>query len=95
VLSRHRALIEGKPVVVLELNEHNRNDDRFVVAVELLVNEPRFAALKPLVSTVDVSRVLTSADYYLLDDHMRPSGHAKVAKAIADELKRRGAIPAR
>ena len=93
VLLRHLPLLEGKAVVVLEINEHNRNDPKFVTAVNLLLSEPRFAALKPLVSTVDVSATLTDADYYLLDDHMRPSGHAKVASVIEAELKRRGVAP--
>lgn len=93
VLLRHLPLLEGKAVVVLELNEHNRNDAKFVTGLGLLLSEPRFAALKPLVTTVDASTVLTDADYYLLDDHMRPSGHAKVAKLIEAELKRRGVAP--
>ena len=93
VLLRHLPLLEGKAVIVLELNEHNRNDAKFVTGLGLLLSEPRFAALKPLVSTVDVSTVLSDADYYLLDDHMRPSGHAKVATLVEAELKRRGLAP--
>jgi hypothetical protein len=76
----------------LELNEHNRNDDRFTGAVGRLLDDPRYAALKPIVGVVDVSRLLAAADYYLLDDHMRPSGHARVAKAVEDELKKRGVV---
>jgi len=95
VLLRHEKLLAGKAVLVLELNEYNRNDDRFVQAVDLLVNEPRFAALKPLVSTIDIAPLLTDADYYLLDDHMRPSGHAKVAQAVEAALRKRGVVPAR
>ena len=75
---------------MLELNEHNRNDDRFVAAVGRLLDDPRYGALKSLVSTLDVSTALTPADYYLLDDHMRPSGHDKVAKLVEGELRRRG-----
>lgn len=92
VLLRHLPLLQDKAVVVLELNEHNRNDTKFITALNLLLNEPRFAALKPLVSVVDASTVLTAQDYYLLDDHMRPSGHAKVATLIEGELKRRGVV---
>ncbi|MCC7048144.1 MAG: hypothetical protein IT562_15635 [Alphaproteobacteria bacterium] len=90
VLSRHQTLLTGKVVVVLELNEHNRNDSRFTAAVARLLDEPRYAALKPVVSTVDVAKALAASDYYLLDDHMRPVGHAKVAKLVEAELKRRG-----
>ncbi len=90
VLLHYRALVAGTPIVVLELNEHNRNDRRFVDAAGLLLHEPRYAALKPLVSLIDVTPLLTQADFYVLDDHMRASGHAKVAKAVAAELRRRG-----
>ncbi|MCK6451602.1 MAG: hypothetical protein L6R19_12215 [Alphaproteobacteria bacterium] len=90
VLLHYRELVAGTPIVVLELNEHNRNDRRFVDAAALLLHEPRYAALKPLLSLVDVAPLLAPADYYVLDDHMRPSGHAKVARAIAAELRRRG-----
>lgn len=95
VLSRHQTLLAGKVVVVLELNEHNRNDSRFIAAVARLLDEPRYAALKPIVSTIDVAKALAASDYYLLDDHMRPVGHAKVAKLVEAELKRRGVGAAR
>jgi hypothetical protein len=93
VLLHFSAVIAGRPVVVIELNEHNRNDRRFVDEVNKLLEQPRYEALAKLVTTVDVSPLLTAADYYLLDDHMRPSGHAKVAKAIEVELRRRGVVP--
>lgn len=92
VLARHPALIEGRAVVVLELRGHARNDDRFTRAVTGLLAEPRFAGLRPWVTAIDVSASLTAADYYVLDDHMRPAGHAKVAALIAAELRRRGAV---
>ena len=92
VLLRHADLVEGRPVVLVELNDRNYNDDRFLRAVTALLDQPRYAALKPWISMVDVSKVLTDADYYVLDDHMRPSGHAKVAHLIEAELKRRGVL---
>ena len=95
VLLKHQALVQGKVVVLLELNDYNRNDDRFTGAVARLLDEPRFAPLKPIVTVVDVSKVLTTADYYVLDDHMRPSGHSRVAKAVEHELTRRGVVAAR
>ena len=90
VLLRHPSLIEGKVVVVLELNPYNRNDGRFTGAVAKLLDDPRYAVLRPIVSVVDVSRLLSDSDYYVLDGHMRPAGHAKVAMALEDELRRRG-----
>jgi hypothetical protein len=90
VLRRHLGLIEGRVVVVLELSERNRNGDRFPRAVTSLLADPRFAGLRPWVSAIDVSKTLTADDFYVLDDHMRPPGHAKVAAVIEAELRRRG-----
>lgn len=92
VLLHFSTVIAGRPVVVLELNEFNRNDRRFVDEVNKRLAEPRYAALRDVVSTVDVAPLLTAADYYVIDDHMRPSGHAKVAKALEAELRRRGVL---
>ncbi len=92
VLLRYNKLIEGKTVVVIELNENNQNDDRFTQSLTALLDQPRYAGLKRWVAPVDVSKALTAADYYVLDDHMTPTGHAKVAQVVERELERRGAL---
>ena len=35
---------------------------------------------------LDLAGWLDADDYYILDDHLRPSGHQKLAKAVADEI---------
>jgi len=92
VLLRHRASVEGKAIVVIELNEFNRGEGKFAKALAERLRDPRYADLARWVSVVDVHPLLTAADFYVLDEHMRPSGHAKVAKAIEAELRRRGAL---
>jgi hypothetical protein len=92
VLLRHRKLIEGKTVLVIELNSYNRNDGAFLAALADLLNKPAYATLKDSVVPLDLSKALTSADYYVLDDHMTRIGHAKVARLIAAELTRRAAF---
>jgi hypothetical protein len=88
VLLRHRATLEGKTVVVLEISSYGRMDGRFVAAVRHLLSEPRYSPLAEWVRTLDVASALGPGDYYLLDDHMRASGHEKVAQLLAAELKR-------
>jgi hypothetical protein len=92
VLLRHRKLIEGKTVLVIELNSYNRNDGAFLAALADLLNKPAYATLKPSVVPLDLSKALTSTDYYVLDDHMTRIGHAKVARLVAAELTRRAAF---
>jgi hypothetical protein len=57
-----------------------------------LLAQPRHAALARWVTAIDVSRALGPADYYVLDGHMRASGHEKVARLVAAELERRKAL---
>jgi hypothetical protein len=92
VLLRHRAGIEGRTVVVIEINAYNRNDGRFVSALRGLLAQPRYAPLARWVTAIDVSRALGPADYYVLDGHMRAAGHEKVARLVAAELERRKAL---
>lgn len=89
VLLDHRRLVLGKKVVVLELNGYRRDDGRFIAALRQLLEQPRYAELAPWVTTVDPSERLESNDYFVLDGHMRPQGHAKVARLLAEELGRR------
>ncbi len=92
VLLRHRASVEGRAVVVLEINAYNRNDGRFVDALRGLLAEPRYAALARWVTAIDVSHALGPDDYYVLDGHMKAAGHEKVARLVAAELERRWAL---
>jgi hypothetical protein len=89
VLLRHHATIEGRTVVVIEINSYDHNDGRFVETLRGLLAQPRYAALAPWVTAVDVSPTLGPGDYYLLDDHMKATGHEKVAGLLAAEVARR------
>lgn len=88
VLLRHRELIEGKKIVVLELNGYKRDDGKFIAALGRLLEERRYTELAQRVTAVDPSLRLEPGDYFVLDGHMRPRGHAKVARLLAEELSR-------
>ena len=90
VLLRHEKTLKGRAVVVTEINEPHDMEPGFIIAARELLKESRYAGLSPVVSFVDLAPVLTANDYYMLDDHMRPTGHAKAALAIGAELKRMG-----
>lgn len=38
------------------------------------------------VAVVDSAGLLSAQDHFILDDHLRPSGHAKIAAAIAERI---------
>ena len=89
VLLRHRASLEGKTVVVTEIGAYDQNDGRFVGALRRSLAEPRYAVLARWLTAIDLSERARAGDYYVLDGHMRPSGHEKVARLLAAELERR------
>ena len=89
VLLRNQKLIQGKTVLVIESTGKDRNDGKFIAALTDGLKRPRYAALTHSVVTHDLSKLLTSADYYVLADHLNRTGQAKVARAIAAELSRR------
>ena len=78
-----------KTVVVLEIGAYDQNDRRFIDALRRALAEPRHAALARWLTAIDVSHALEPGDYYVLDGHMKPSGHDKVARLLAAELDRR------
>jgi hypothetical protein len=90
VLRHHRSLLVGRVVVVMEINSFGRNDSQFTDAARDWGRTVDDRELADAVSFVDVSRVLTHRDYYALDDHLRPTGHDRVAALVAAELARRG-----
>jgi hypothetical protein len=73
--------------IVTEINDYNDMDSGFLPAVDSLLQKPEFGRLRGRVTTVSVSDLLTRDDYYVIDSHLRPSGHAKIATRIAGYIK--------
>lgn len=74
-------LLEGRKVVVLEINGHNLYDNMFIDEAKR-----ELADLPIDVQFIDVREFLTDDDYFLLDNHMTAAGHRKVAEAILGTL---------
>jgi hypothetical protein len=58
----------------------------FTRALEARLELPENAERAKKLRVLDVTKLLEPSDYFLLDDHLRPSGHAKIAKALAELL---------
>ena len=85
VLSQYLPWLAGKTVVVLESNGWGRNRKAFkTVFAQHLQALPQVNWL-----VLDSSAVLTSADYFRLDDHLNASGHQRLALALAPLLRKR------
>jgi hypothetical protein len=80
------------PVLVLSLNPDGRGAGAFERQLAQRLGEPGSPAVARRVHVVPLAGVLTSADFFRLDDHLRPSGHARVAQALLPELARQGCV---
>src|SRR5262245_15543584 len=78
VLARSTTLLQGRHIVILELTHLSRMNNHFINMVQ-----SRSRDLGLDLTFVDVSTVLTPQDYLVLDSHMRPPGHKKVAALLA------------
>jgi len=81
-IEKNRDLLEGKKIIILELNGHNRYDNLFVSKAK-----PRLQELGLDLHFIDASRFLTDQDYFTLDNHMTADGHRKVAEAILEVIR--------
>lgn len=83
VLAQYQPWLDGKTVVVLESSGWGRNRKAFkTVFAQRLQALPHVNWL-----VLDSSAVLTSADYFRLDDHLNASGHRRLALALAPLLR--------
>jgi hypothetical protein len=68
-------------VYVPSLVEYERGAPSGVLALLATI------AQRHSIELLDLTRVLSRDDYYLLDQHWRPSGHRRAAAAIAERLR--------
>lgn len=88
ILSAFEALLRDKRIIVFESSGHGLNHPSFKDAFAAAI--ARFApTLK--VSVLDSASFLEASDYYFLDDHLNPAGHAHVADRVNAALV--GATP--
>lgn len=70
-------------VLVIDMNEQQTMNNDFIEAVNTLIRQPRYAArFANHLITVPVADLLTANDYYILDPHIRASGHRKIAERL-------------
>ena len=74
--------LSGIPVVVLELNPYNLDATWFIPMLAEELAAGRHPALAGRVFPVDVASRLTPGDFFVLDDHLTPAGHGRVAEVL-------------
>jgi len=59
----------------------------FIDDVRAQLLTPKYAAYAERIKIVDLTPLLDASDYYVLDDHLGPKGHEKIAKAVVDAIR--------
>lgn len=81
-------------VVVFEMNDQNRMNNHFIDAVNILSKSaPYKEHMKNNLIAMPVADLLTTQDYYLLDQHLYSSGHEKIAKRLQSTLFTKEPVP--
>lgn len=70
-------------VVITRLNMHAFLKGNFIKELRLLADRsPYYETFGKHISLLDLETVLQETDYFILDVHLKPSGHRKVAEAL-------------
>ena len=88
VLARgHQTSLDNVQLIVFEINEQIRPARPFIAALDEVRKRPEYPGYIQRLTAVDVAPKLTSNDFYVLDDHLRPSGHQVVGDALAEAMR--------
>src|SRR5262245_12169087 len=83
-----RIALDNVQVIVFEINEQISPARPFISALDQERRRPEYPAWIQRLIAVDVAPKLETEDFFVLDDHMRPSGHRKVGEALAAVVTR-------
>ena len=84
ILSRSKlAEMPDVDIIVASIYESHKDDAGFVTALTAALEAEQENSLYSRISVTGTSDVLEAEDYFILDDHLRPSGHKKVADHLA------------
>jgi hypothetical protein len=76
-------------IIVFKLDDtysldENYNED-FIQQVDSLLSTDEFKTLN--ISTLKLGHVIKKDDYFILDDHINPGGHVKIASKILEHIE--------
>jgi hypothetical protein len=71
-------------VFVFEIDAYSSLNGKFVRALEAKLADPKYNTFfKDHIRPLHIEALFTPADYYLLDEHLRPAGQLKLAHYLA------------
>jgi hypothetical protein len=86
MLMRSPKDISGVRLIVLEISPFNLNDSGFAKALQEMKSSPLLPGFFANMQVLDMSVILDSDDYFIIDDHLNERGHEKTASAIMSAM---------
>jgi hypothetical protein len=74
-------LTRANIIVVRTINRDDSRRSTFIARLKEKISGDYPASIKGM-RAIDCADLLSENDFFLLDDHMKPSGHKKVAQAL-------------
>ncbi|MEO1436456.1 MAG: hypothetical protein AAFV80_13025, partial [Bacteroidota bacterium] len=81
VLQQEQQRLPDVPILIFELSESGWEDGA-VEELEQLLQQGAFKDQLPNLQVIYPLKSLSADDYYLLDQHLKPAGHQKIADAL-------------
>ena len=79
-----RTSLEGVKLIVFEADEQIRPPRSFLANVAVVSRRDDQPEFIRRLHALDAARVLEESDFYDLDDHLRPSGHDRIGRVLAE-----------
>jgi hypothetical protein len=90
LLHAGRTKLDTLRLVVLDVGQDFGHPRAFIAALAGESRRPGYPAVVRELRTLDTTTLLSADDFYVLDDHMRASGHRKIGEALAAIVRESG-----
>ncbi len=87
VMNAYSPFFENRKVILVDLNDFNELNSQFITSVQQLLDTPDFSNIRNSIITINVTNTLSREDFYILDAHIKPSGHRKIAALISQHIQ--------
>jgi len=78
-----RTSLDNVQLIVFEVNQEFDHPRKFIAALDAVARRPENPPFVRRLITLDTTKLLEPDDFYVLDDHMRASGHLAIGNALA------------
>lgn len=87
VLSKMKFDDKKVKLLVIDINGYDELNSEFITTVDSLLQSPEYPRLRQCTTTIDVSSLFSKDDFYIIDPHLKPSGHLKLANKLSSFIQ--------